>query len=166
MATSTPRAQRLDRLHRRRSHCIGNGNQSHELAAHCEMNDRPSGALQFLGFCAKLAEVDLVLRHQQLVAEQCRFAVDLDLRALAFEVLESGRLWCLHVGGPAQDCLGQGMVRSCFYGRGRRQQLIVGGTGSRHQIHHLGLAHRQRAGLVEDDDIQLGCVLQGRRVLK
>ena len=23
------------------------------------MNDRPSGALQFLGFCAKLAEVDL-----------------------------------------------------------------------------------------------------------
>ena len=160
------RAQRLDRFHRRRSHRIGDGDQTHELAAHCEVNDRPSGALQFLGFCAKLAEVDLVLRHQQLVAEQCRLAVDLGLRALAFEVLESGRLGCLHVGGPAQDCLGQGMVRSCFHGRGRGQQLILGGTGSHHQVHHLGLAHRQRAGLVEDDDVQLGCVLQRRRVLE
>jgi hypothetical protein len=54
------------------------------------MNDRPSSALQFLGFCARLAEVDFVLRHQQLVAQKYRLAVDLGLRALAFEVLESG----------------------------------------------------------------------------
>jgi hypothetical protein len=86
-----------------------------------EVYDRSSGALQLLGFCAKLAEINLVLRHQQLVAKECRFAVDFGLRALAFEILKSARLGRLHLGGPAQDCLGQGMVRSCFHGRGRGQ---------------------------------------------
>jgi hypothetical protein len=43
METSTPRAQRLDRLNRRRSHGIGDGDQSNEPAAHREVNDvRPA----------------------------------------------------------------------------------------------------------------------------
>ena len=58
------------------------------------------------------------------------------------------------------------MIRSCFNGRGHGQQLILRGTRSHRQVHHLGLTHRQRTGLVEDDDIQLGCVLQRRRVLE
>ena len=76
-----------------------------ELAIHCEVNDRPAGALQFLGFCTELSQVDLILRHQPLIAEQCRLALDLGLRTLAFDVLESDRFRCLHIGSPAQDCL-------------------------------------------------------------
>jgi hypothetical protein len=84
MATSTPRAQRLDRVHRRRLTAS---------AMAIKPTSLPSTArttLQFLGFCAKLAEVDFVLRHQQLVDQKYRLAVDLGLRALAFEVLKSG----------------------------------------------------------------------------
>src|ERR1700730_2485228 len=86
------RAEHFNRFHRGRSYGIGDGDQTHELAVHCKVNDRSSGALQSLRFLTKLAEVDLVLRHQKLIAEQCRFAVDLGLRALAFEVFETGRL--------------------------------------------------------------------------
>ena len=161
-----PGAQRLDRFHGGRSYSIGDGDQADDLAADCEVNDRSAGALQFLGFCAELAKVDLVLRHQQLVAEQCRLALDLGLRAFAFDILESRSPWVRsrwRRGGewpvPADDLIRRPR-------RPQTQQLLFGGTGSRHQVHHLRLAHRQRAGLVEDDDIQLGCVLQRRRVLE
>ena len=60
----------------------------------------------------------------------------------------------------------RGVVRSGLHGRGCGQHLMLRGAVRRHQIDDFGLAHRQGAGLVEDDDVQLGGVLERRRILE
>ena len=164
--TSTPRAQGLDRVDCGWPHRVGDGNQTDKLSAYRDVNDSSTRALQFLRLCAERAEVDSVLGHQPLVAEQRGLALHFGLRAFALDILEAGRLWCLYLFGPTQDCLRQRMVRAGVHAGRHGQQLILGGAVSRHEIDHLGLAHGQRAGLVENDDVELGRVLQCRGILE
>ena len=51
-------------------------------------------------------------------------------------------------------------------GCGRGQHDVLGDPVRRHNLHHLGLAHGERAGLVEDDDVELGGVFERRGVLE
>ena len=96
-----------------------------------KVDNGPPGTLQILGFCAKCAKLDLVLRHQQLVSKQDNLAVDRSLCTLAFEVLEVRRLCHLQRDSSAKYCLCQRMIRPCFHGGARGQQLFLRSARSR-----------------------------------
>ena len=115
---------------------------------------------------SRRTERELLRIHQQPVAEEHRAAGGLGARAHAVEAFESCRCHDGEVRRPAQDGLRQRMVRPLLDGGGGGQHHVLGDSVRRHDLHDLRLADGERAGLVEDDDVELGRVFERRGVLE
>ena len=88
-------------------------------------------------------------------------------RSPACERLEGfgGRPIGTSLVGGADDRLSQRMLRVPFHGRRQREQARHVDAARGLDCRHDGLAARQRAGLVEDDHVQLPAPLEREPVL-
>ena len=126
-------------------------------------------ALVATGIClgGQVARLKAKVPDHRQIAERDRFAVDDPLDALAGDRLEIVGISHLHIAlfRAAHDGLGKRVFRSALQRCGETQDLGLVVTGLRQDGDKLRLAHRQRAGLVDEQGIALLEPLQRLGVL-
>ena len=127
--------------------------------------DQHGGGSAAVGFFEERLETsDAVVRQKRLVADADVAPVEAAFGAAAGDDARFGRgveeqlarLGCL------DDDLRERVVRAAFGRRPERQYLVLRGTVRRQYLKNAKAARGQRAGLVEDDRVDLGAGLQHR----
>ncbi len=129
------------------------------------MNDGPASALHFSRASLKPRPVSLLRIHELGTAGDNLFTCNLGTGTLALDILEcrSGRIADPFSALHDRHC--ERMLGVCFERRGGGDKILDGGSISRHDVHDLRGTQRQRAGLVEDNGIELCRIFQCLGVL-
>ena len=159
--------QCLDGARRGVLHRIGDADQSGELSIE---DDEHHGLALFaptVGIFHQRFGLEPEVLYQLQVADRDRPALDRSADPLARDRFEVRRLSHRDAAflGPPDDCLGQRVLGAHLQTSGQLQYggLLVTGCGK--DGHQLGLPLRQRAGLVDDERVDLFETLQSLRVL-
>ena len=105
-------------------------------------------------------------RHEAPVAEEHLTSSNGGTGPLAFDVQKARNLGKLQVLGTLDDGDGQRVIRSLIHSSRDLQNLVGRNAGSGDDFDDLGLTHRERAGLVEHDHVELGRLLESGGILE
>ncbi len=155
-----------DRCDGCRARRIGDCNEPEQPTRACHMDDGAAFALERFGLVTERQKIDLLLVHEAPVAKENRRSGDRGTGALAFDVQEVRDFGKLQVLGSLDDGNGQRVIRPLIHGSCDLQNLVGRNAGGGDNFDDLGLAHRERAGLVEDDHVELGRLLESSGILE
>ena len=123
-------------------------------------------ALHALGRGGQRTHCNVLRVHQPAVADEGRDAAHVGARTLPVDVGEAGRLGQRLAFSALQDRDSQRMLRVLLERSGGGQHVLARPSRRGHDFDDLRTAQRQRAGLVEDHDVELRRRLERGRILE
>ena len=151
---------------RGRAGCVGDRYNAGDLATAGDMDYSSSRAFQAIRCLAQAAHRHARFIHRPAVTDEHRLAFDLGVRAFSFQIGKVTSLGQHQVAGALNDGNGERMFRIFLQRRGKPQHLVGSVCAGSDDFDHLGLPHGQGPGLVKDDHVELGRILQRRGVLE
>ena len=147
---------------------VGDGEEAEQAAGERQIDYRLAVGGEGLGASTEGGDVDAARVHQRAIAEEDSTVGGHGIDPLARDRLElaHGRQRDPELLGALHDGLAQWVFGALLGGGGQgdnRGRMLV--SVRRNHIGHLGLAHRQRSRLVEDDGVGLVEQLERRRAL-